>query len=422
MKSKTQQQNIPSGWRNASIDDICYVTKGQGLSKKDIDPSGKNKCILYGELFTTYDEVIKNVKKRTNSSEGIPSVTGDILIPGSTTTVARDLAVASALNENGVLLGGDINILRKKDDFYEPNFLAYYLTHYKKDEIGKLGQGTTIVHLYGSNIKDLEVVIPKNIKEQQKIAEILRTVDEYIAKTQEVIEITEKLKRGLMQQLFARGIGYTKFKETRIGQIPESWDIEKIGDHTTHVGSGATPRGGSKVYLTEGVPFIRSQNVYFEGLIQGDLVYISEQTHKEMSRSRTFPNDVLLNITGASIGRACVIPIDLLDANVNQHVCIIRPSKNLLYKYLFYFLQSENGQNQIFKFQIGGNREGLNFQQIRSIELPFPKDIKKQEQIADILSAVDKKILVNNKLKEKLTLLKKGLIQDLLSGKVRTNI
>ena len=127
---------------------------------------------------------------------------------------------------------------------------------------------------------------------------------------------------------------------------------------------------------------------------------------------------MLLNITGASIGRACIVPENFPESNVNQHVCIIRPNKDLLYKYLFYYLQSDKGQNQIFKFQIGGNREGLNFQQIRSMNIFLPT-IKEQKQITEILSAIDNKIDINKQIKNKLTQLKKGLMNDLLSGEVR---
>lgn len=419
IKNKIAQKNIPQGWFETTLEKECDVLKGQGLSKGNLFDGGKNECILYGELYTKYGEVVDVIKSHTDSEEGIGSKNGDILIPASTTTIAKDLAIATALNKDGVLLGGDINILRKKKNSYNANFLAYYLTHYKNKELSELAQGITIIHLYGKDFKKLSICIPKELGEQEKIAEILGAVDGDIAKTQELIEATEKLKKGLMQKLFTRGIGHIKFKKTKLGKIPEEWEAGKIGDHTAHVGSGATPRGGSKVYLTEGVPFIRSQNVYFSGFTREGLVYINEKTHKDMNRSKVLPNDILLNITGASIGRACIMPNYFATANVNQHVCIIRPSKDLFFQYLFYFLQSQDGQDQIFKFQIGGNREGLNFQQIRSIEFPFPSNIEEQQEIAEIFSAMDEKISINKKLKNKLTLLKKGLMQDLLSGKMR---
>lgn len=381
------QQNIPSGWQSIFVDDICYVMKGQGLSKKEIDPSGKNKCILYGELFTTYDEVIENVKNRTNSFEGIPSVNGDLLIPGSTTTVARDLAVASALNESGVLLGGDINILRKKDDSYDSNFLAYYLTHYKKDEIGKLGQGSTIVHLYGSNIKGLEVVIPKNIREQQKIAEILGTVDEDIAKTQEVIEATEKLKRGLMQQLFTRGIRNAKFKVSKLGDLC----IFKTGK----LNSNKAVEGGAYPFFT-----------------------CSQETFAIDQYS--FDQKAILLAGNNAAGKYSVKYYDgKFDAYQRTYVISIKNDNHLSYPYLKEVLNTR--LNELRDSSVGSTTKFLTLKLLENLPISLPP-ISEQREIAEILSAVDEKISVNKKLKAKLTLLKKGLMQDLLSGKVRTNI
>ena len=225
MKNNIAQKNIPQGWIITTLERKCNVFKGQGLSKDKLSENGKNECVLYGQLYTTYGEVISKIKSPTDSRESIRSKSGDVLIPASTTTTAKDLAIASSLNKDDVLLGGDINILRKKRDSYDANFLAYYLTHYKKKELSGFAQGITIIHLYGKDFKQLEVCIPKSVTEQQKIAEILGTVDEDIAKTQEVIETTEKLKRGLMKQLFMRGIDHQKFKKTKLGEIPEEWEI-----------------------------------------------------------------------------------------------------------------------------------------------------------------------------------------------------
>lgn len=415
MTKLATQQNIPSGWQSTFVDDICYVMKGQGLSKKDIDPSGKNRCLLYGELFTTYDEVIENVKSRTNSTIGIPSVRGDILIPGSTTTVARDLAVASALSEDGVLLGGDINILRKKDDSYDSNFLAYYLTHYKKDEIGKLGQGSTIVHLYGSNIKALEVVIPKNIKEQQKIAEILGAVDEDIAKTQEVIEATEKLKRGLMQQLFTRGIGHTKFKETKIGQIPEEWEVLELGKVCdVRDGTHSSPK-----YHEEGIPLITSKNLADTALDFENVSLISEVDFQEIERrSKVDDGDILFGMIG-TIGNPVIVRKDR-DFAIKNVALIKFTNSKMNNAFVLNFLKSTHTEKQFNQKKGGSTQKFIALGVIRQIMITVPS-VTEQREIAEILSAVDEKISVNKKLKAKLSTLKKGLMQDLLSGKVRTN-
>lgn len=187
-------------WQTLSLDSLFFFKKGKGLSKDMISEFGQNKCILYGELYTKYPEVIDEIVSRTNSSEGALSLIGDILIPSSTTTSGIDLANAVALLEENVLLGGDINILRPKGEI-SSEFMAYLLTHIKKYEIASRAQGITIIHLYGSDLKDIEVQIPKKVEEQKKIAKLLSIADQEINTLQKKLVCLNKEKKALMQQL-----------------------------------------------------------------------------------------------------------------------------------------------------------------------------------------------------------------------------
>ncbi len=177
----------------------------------------------------------------------------------------------------------------------------------------------------------------------------------------------------------------------RFKEFDGNCTLNKIGDIASKVGSGSTPRGGAEAYTSEGIIFIRSQNVNNDRLLLNDVAYIPDETHNKMLGSKVIANDILLNITGASIGRSCVVPHDFIEANVNQHVCIIRtPNDDPVF--VQSFLSSENGQNAIQAKQAGGGREGLNFQAIRSIDFHFPPSKPEQTKIASFLSAVDEKI------------------------------
>ncbi|MBT3804997.1 MAG: hypothetical protein HOG03_10410 [Desulfobacula sp.] len=204
------------------------------------------------------------------------------------------------------------------------------------------------------------------------------------------------------------------YKKTKLGWIPEDWDAVKLGKITNKVGSGITPRGGSKVYQDNGIPFFRSQNILYGKVSVKDIVYISEAIHQKMKNTQLQPADVLLNITGASIGRCCVFPNDFENGNVNQHVCIIRPDEIIKSKYLCYILNSPIGQNQIWNFQAGGNREGLNFQQIKSFIIPYPP-LPEQKKIAEILTTIDNKISSIDNQIQQAEQLKKGLMEKLLT-------
>ncbi|MCX5127295.1 restriction endonuclease subunit S [Streptomyces sp. NBC_00347] len=150
------------------------------------------------------------------------------------------------------------------------------------------------------------------------------------------------------------------------------------------IGSGKTPSGGAKTYLESGVTFLRSQNVHFDGLRLDDAAFIDRGTHAEMRGTKVRPDDVLLNITGASLGRVARFPAGLGAANVNQHVCIIRPNGGVDSRFLAYALASQPAQQQISSMQVGGNREGLNFDQVGHLRVP---EVSAEEQfrIADFL-------------------------------------
>ncbi|RZK44479.1 MAG: restriction endonuclease subunit S, partial [Pedobacter sp.] len=208
----------------------------------------------------------------------------------------------------------------------DPRFLYYFLLNF---DLNRFATGTGVPTLNRNVVHDQFVSIPTSIGEQRKIAEILSTVDEKIEVIESQITQTQELKRGLMQRLLTKGIGHTQFKHSPLGEIPDSWNVEKLGDHIVKVGSGITPRGGHESYVKNGVLFLRSQNVLRGKLNLTDVAYIPIEQHNKMSGSKVQIGDVLLNITGASIGRSCVVPSSVQEANVNQHVCIIRPTEDI---------------------------------------------------------------------------------------------
>jgi type I restriction enzyme S subunit len=150
------------------------------------------------------------------------------------------------------------------------------------------------------------------------------------------------------------------------------WPVDRIKDHASKIGSGITPSGGAASYLDAGIPLLRSQNVHFDGLRLDDVAYIAEETHEEMSGTKLRARDVLLNITGASIGRCTFVPDGFGEGNVNQHVCIIRPAAKLNYKFLSYCLSAPWGQDQVFSSFTGASRQGLGQRDLGKIELPLP--------------------------------------------------
>ena len=174
-----------------------------------------------------------------------------------------------------------------------------------------------------------------------------------------------------------------------------------------------TPRGGESVYKSEGHPFVRSQNVGLGHLILDDIAYIDENTHQRQKNTELQLDDVLLNITGASIGRSALVNQQIVGGNVNQHVCIIRANKKLIPSFLCNFLLSQYGQKQIESFQAGGNRQGLNFEQIKSIKIGLPS-VEEQKKIADLLLLIERRITTQTKIIEDLKKLKSAISLKML--------
>lgn len=200
----------------------------------------------------------------------------------------------------------------------------------------------------------------------------------------------------------------------RFPEFSGEWETVKIGTITTKVGSGVTPRGGETVYRSQGHPFVRSQNVGWGRLLLNDIAYIDEETHKKQLNTALELNDILLNITGASIGRCAVVNKMIVNGNVNQHVCIIRSNEAVDPKFLCNYLLSNYGQKQIDSFQAGGNRQGLNFEQIKSIRISIPT-LDEQKYIAKLLCAINQRIETQNKIIEKLETLIKGIRNNIIS-------
>lgn len=178
--------------------------------------------------------------------------------------------------------------------------------------------------------------------------------------------------------------------------MTKAWEQRKLGDITSKIGSGKTPKGGAAIYMDSGIALIRSQNVNGDRVDLSDVVYINEQTDEEMKNSRVKKGDVLLNITGASIGRSAVFMRDIR-ANVNQHVCIIRAKDDTVSpEFIQLNIISANGQNQIDSFQAGGGREGLNFQQIGKMEFSYPST-KEQQKISEYFFSIDTLITLHQR-------------------------
>lgn len=266
-------------------------------------------------------------------------------------------------------------------------------------------------------------------EEQSLIAAFLdkktAQIDDAIAIKEQQISLLKERKQIFIQQAVTQGLDpNVPMKDSGvdwIGKIPAHWVLKKIKHVTSKIGSGVTPTGGGSTYLDDGIPLLRSQNIHFDRIDLTDVARISNKTHEGMSNSKVKKGDVLLNITGGSIGR-CYYVDSSDEMNVNQHVCIVRPNKIIKTVFLNAVLASEIGQGQIWYFQQGGGREGLNFQALKNFYIALPPEAQ-QVEIAEYIDELEKEFYSAIQIQlmqiEKLKEYKTTLINSAVTGKIK---
>lgn len=297
-------------------------------------------------------------------------------------------------------------IIESKDkDILSVRFLYYFLCEYI-DTLRNNSIGGVIKYIKLSDLTDINFpLIP--IKEQQRVVNILDKAEEIRTKKKLANEKLDEFLKSTFIDMFGDPV-----------TNPKGFIVSKLSNLTTLVSSGSTPLGGASTYLTQGILFIRSQNVLMNKFKFDDVAYISEETHNKMSRTKVNKYDVLLNITGASIGRVNYFEGEDGSANVNQHVCIIRPVlEKIMPQYLTFFIGNDFFQRKIIRENSGATRQALNFQQIKNFEIPVPSIIL-QNQFAQIVQKVEAQKEKNQKVIEQMDNLFNSLMQQAFNGEM----
>ena len=389
------------GWREVTVRETAAVIAGQSPRGEYYNDIGNGTPFYQGK--TDFGDVFINPPTKWTTQVTKLAFENDILIS------VRAPVGALNINTQKICIGRGLAALRAKENKW---FLYYLLLQVNRLFVGN--GGSVFDSISKSQIESTQIPFPQTLLEQQKIAECLSSLDGLIAAERRKLAALRDHKRGLMQQLFPQP-GQTQ-PRLRFPEFRDNgeWSVCQLGPLTTKVGSGITPMGGAENYKTEGRPFVRSQNVGWGELILDDMAFIDEGIHQSFNSTEIKVLDVLLNITGASIGRSAIADSRIAGGNVNQHVCIIRVKRDELNPTLLnQFLISERGQKQIDSFQAGGNRQGLNFAQIRSFEIPLPPTENEQHKIANCLSSLDDLITAQSRKLDALRTHKRGLMQQL---------
>lgn len=394
MKTNTAQQNIPSGWSVRTLNDLVLIKKGEQLNRLAMDDSGKYPALNGGVSPSGYTDKWNTESNTITISEG-----------GNSCGFVN-------FNTEKFWCGGHCYALLNINNNLDINFLYQFLKS-KQDQIMKLRVGSGLPNIQKRSIEEFSVIFPESKDEQQKIAEILGAVDEDIAKTQEVIKMTEKLKRGLMQQLFTRGIGHAKFKKTKLGEIPDEWEVIQMGELFGSIIGGGTPSRKEAKYWNGNIPWMTVKDMSDKKYVYDTEEYITATGLNESSSS-LIPENNLITSTRMGIGR---VYINKVPVAINQDLKGLIVKDDFILDYVYWLILSV--AKKLEMKGTGSTVKGIRLEDFRSLDLALTRNKQEQKKISEILSAVDEKISINKKIKEKLAFLKKGLMQDLLSGRVR---
>lgn len=411
--------NIPESWRISKVKD-AFVRKNQKAHQENpVVLSLARSGVRVRDISTNEGQVAESYYDYN------PVEIDDLLINPMDLYSGANCSISKV---SGVISPAYVNLRYKKNVC--PRFYDYYFkTQYWAMAFFAHGKGISFDNRWTLGIDTLlNYPIPSpSYVEQKAIADFLDTkcgeIDELVALQEKIIEELKSYKQSVITETVCKGLNpNAPMKDSGvewIGEIPEVWQVVKLGLLTSKIGSGSTPSGGAEVYTDDGVKFIRSQNVYFEGFNLTDVAHISYEIDEQMKGTRVQNGDILFNITGGSIGRCCDVDATLGEANVNQHVCIVRPTK-IKTKYLKYYLQSDNGQIQVKLLQTGGNRDGLSADAFKKFHIVLPSSIEQQE-IADYLdkkcSEIDQLISIKQQKIVELKDYKKSLIYEYTTGK-----
>ena len=354
-----------------------YNDKGDGI------PFYQGKSD-FGEVYPTVRMYCTSPKKIAMANDILMSVRapiGDVNIAREKCCIGRGLAAIRPRGENNLKY-------------------LFYLLDYYKERLAEQGTGSTFKAVGKDILKEFKIPV-WNLEKQQMIADIVDEIQQLIFIRREALSVLDELVKSRFIEMFGDPV-----------RNPMNWEKGLLKDITSKIGSGATPKGGNASYKNEGISLIRSMNVHNGYFDYKGLAYIDGEQAALLDNVNIESKDVLLNITGASVARCCVVPDDILPARVNQHVCILRCKDDILPMFLNAVLISDQYQAKLWNIaEAGATRQALSKEKIETFQIILPP-ISLQKQFANFVDLIDKSKLSIQQSIENLQTLKAKLMQE----------
>ncbi|MHA1827134.1 MAG: restriction endonuclease subunit S [Candidatus Heimdallarchaeaceae archaeon] len=415
-------ENIPEGWRKVKLSDVVHTPISGSRPKGGVN-NNSGTIPSIGAEFITSDgrlnfEGMKYISKEFfNSMKNGKLRKDDILIckdgalTGKVAYYDKEYFPEAAINEH-------VFILRTKDGTI-PKFVFYVLQSGEgQNQLKKIMTGSAQPGINTKFINFFELLQPSE-SEQSKIAEILSTVDEAIEATNKIIKETEKIKKGLMQDLLVKGVNHKEFVDTAIGKIPKSWKIEKLGN----LGEFLKGKGISKKDVREsGLPCIRYGEIYTDHHFKIKQFHSFIDSSSAKDSTKIEKGDLLFAGSGETVEEIgkCVAYLGYEEAYAGGDIIILR-IKNQNSLYFSYILNSSIARKQINRLGQGYSVVHIYPKQLQNIKVPVPPQ-KEQNEIVTIIDRIDQRIDAEKRNKLHLQKLKKALMQKLLTGKIRVKV
>jgi len=409
MQKTKQKQNIPKGWQRVKLAELGVMRGGL---------SGKNKTHFgHGKPFVTYMNVFSNphlnrdnvnfVEIREGEKQNKLQY-GDYLFTTSSET-PKEVGMSSVVDfePSELYLNSFCFIFRPEKDLIEPAFGGYmFRGSVFRKTIATHAKGSTRFNLSKKDFLDVDVVFPNSKSEQKKIAEILGAVDEEIQKTDEIISATEKLKKGLIQDLFTKNNDIKKLKIKDFSEVTSSKRV-MVSD-----------------YVDEGIPFYRSTEIIkkSKNIPLANLLYISTEKYNFFKERFGAPEkgDILITAVG-TIGDVYMVQNEVFYFKDGNTIWVRKIKDSILPEYLRMMLGSNFYREKLNNIAGGSSQKALTIQKLENVEVPVPS-ISEQKKLIEVISSVENKTKIYIQTKNNLDQLKKGLMQDLLSGNKRVKV
>ncbi|SMF57650.1 type I restriction enzyme, S subunit [Alteromonadaceae bacterium Bs31] len=419
---------VPEGWASKTSGQLFDFLNGKAfysdgysddgyrvIDLLNIDLSGKFQLTIKDKFISQdiYDKYPKAHLCKEDLIIIMTDITPSLGLIGKTAVIDRS---------DKYVLNQRVGCLRPKDLNLSVSFMNYmFNSDVVRLQVVANTLGTAQYYVNTPTLKNLDIPLPP-FPEQQKIATILTSVDKVIEKTEAQINKLQDLKKGMMQELLTKGVGtngvpHTEFKDSPVGRIPKGWDVvslEQICQPNAPITYGVLKPGG---YVVGGKPLLQIKDLKAGTISPHGLHLISDELDYEYRRSRVIAGDIVISLVG-TIGRIAMIPDWLDSPNIHRNLGRIRTVHN---KYVFQFLRSEYALSQLGLTSAGSSQSALNLSALRQMLLPLPP-IEEASRISGILESLDKKLDFSQSKLDHLKDLKKALMQDLLTGKVRVKI